>query len=124
MFIPAELGSVLDASLFSVLVSLKLAAMGDGHSCLPPSLLCSPQTLIFSSKLLAFFLMLLRFGKDERRRYKKHKWTGAELIPICLCYYIDIFNFCGNFSNLLRILFLEIILINLVRLIFMFLSHL
>lgn len=74
---------------------LAVVDMGDGHGWLLPSSFHSPCSLMFSSKLLWFSLMLLRFGKEGRRGHE-----GLLLSSLSRHFY--------SFVNLLRISFLEI----------------
>lgn len=77
---------------------LAVVDMGDGHGWLLPSSFHPPCSLMFSSRLLWFSLMLLRFGKEGRRG---HKGTWTLLLSSLSRHFY-------SFVNLLRISFLEI----------------
>lgn len=79
---------------------LAVVDMGDGHGWLLPSSFHPPCPLMFSSKLLWFSLVLLRFGKEGRRGHRGLLQSSFPTWSLSRHFY--------SFVNLLRISFLEI----------------
>lgn len=95
---------------------LAVVDTGDGHGWLLPSSFHPPCSLMFSPRLLWFSLMLWRFGKEGRRG---HKGTWTLLLGSLSRHF---YSFCESFKNLIS--GDSFTWMNLVRLIFLFLSHL